>query len=334
MRKLNKFEFILITAISFLFLFTTNKVHAAKVGGIAIEPVYASNQITKNGFLNPKVKPGAYQDFEMNVLSMSNKSQDVTIKPHTAYTSEGISISYDKDKIINTSNLQYDFRSLFKNKSLTFKLPAGSAYKIRFRAKIPEKSFSGLIMGGFYITTNDSIAKGQDTGTTITNKYSYVMPAILNEDGAKAVPKLSLGNIETKGKFVNSKIYNKRPSYINSMSIYSKITDSDNKTVSEYESKDNSVAPNSHFNVTNLVYSGAIRPGNYHIKIVAKSTDPYKWVMEKDFSVSSSQYIGYIIGNNQWIIYIILLLMLIILLLIIILFKRRRKNKQEDTIKK
>lgn len=327
MRNFNKLKVLLFSLISFLFLFTY-RVDAAKVGGIAMEPVYSSNQMSKNGFLNPKVKPGTYQDFEINILSMSNKSQEVTIKPHTAYTSSGISISYDKDMIINTADLKYDFRSLFKNKSLNFNLPAGSTYRVKFRAKIPDKPFAGLIMGGFYITTNDDPASGPDTGTMVKNRYSYVMPSILKEDNVKPIPKLTLGEVEPDGDLINSKIYNRKPSYINNMSIYSKITDSKNKVVSEYESKNNSVAPNTSFYLSNLMYSGVIRPGNYHIKIVANSSDPYKWVMEKDFSVTSSQYIGYIIGSNQWIVYLIIALLLLILLLIIFIIKRRKRKEK------
>ncbi|KRM68159.1 hypothetical protein FD06_GL001373 [Apilactobacillus ozensis DSM 23829 = JCM 17196] len=321
---------MLLIASFILFIFSLqHNVYAAKVGGIAMEPVYSKNQISKNGYLNPRVKPGSYQNFDINILSMSDKNQKITVEPHTAYTSDGISVAYDKDKIISKSNMKNDFRFLFKNKSITFNLPAGKTYRVRFTAKIPNEEFNGIIMGGFYITNNDALEQGQDTGTMINNKYSYVMPAVLNEDGKKAVPKLTLDKIDANGNIVSSKIENKKSAYIDSMSIYSKITNSSGKVVSEYEGKDKSVAPNTNFYLDNLMYSGNIRPGKYHIKIVAKSTDPYKWVMEKDFSVSSAQYIGYIIESNQWILYLILILLLLILILIIFIIKKR-KEKNND----
>ncbi len=106
--------------------------------------------------------------------------------------------------------MKNDFRFLFKNKSITFNLPAGKTYRVRFTAKIPNEEFNGIIMGGFYITNNDALEQGQDTGTMINNKYSYVMPAVLNEDGKKAVPKLTLDKIDANGNIVSSKIENKK----------------------------------------------------------------------------------------------------------------------------
>ncbi|TPR39095.1 WxL protein host-binding domain-containing protein [Apilactobacillus micheneri] len=336
---LKKFK-IIFSSILFLLLllmFHGINTHASVVNGIAMQPVYSSDQISKNGLLNPRVKPGSKVNLSFNIINLSYSTTDITVTPNTAVTSASPSIDYSKSNYKYDNSLKYNFRDFFDNKKINMKLQPKKATRISFTAKIPKDGFNGIILGGFYITTNQESTTNVN-GTTLNNKYSYAMPVILKEDYKKAVPKLTLGDVQAQntqtGPVVTSEIYNKRPAMISGMTMTTDIKDSNGNSIFHNYTNSNSVAPNSNFLKSSYITKNNLNPGTYHIKIVAKS-DVGNWVLEKDFNVSVSQYLSTVLQNNSFLWLIILLIILVLLIILgYFIYRKIKKNKQANNLNK
>lgn len=333
---LRKLKFIVFLALSLatLFIFTNIKVSASNVNGIAMEPIYPKNQISKNGILNPKVNPGSIQKLSFNIINLSSQPMSVSIVPNTAVTSSSPAIDYSKSNYKYDSSLKYNFRNLVTSKIRRINLQSNKPTQVTFNVRVPKNKFYGLIMGGFYISTPET-SSTNNSATAINNKYSYAMPVILREDLKKVFPKMTLGNVFTNNSdnkpVVNSVIYNKRPAMIDGLSMDTTISTSDGKNIYHNLNSDNSVSPNSHFTYSNKIFNKTnLSPGKYHIVIVAKSSVG-EWIMQKDFTVNVSQYIGTIFNNNSWLWLLLLLLVLVIIFIIVYIIYRKHKNKLEDS---
>lgn len=321
---------LFVTFIICIISFSKNS-NASSVNGLAMEPVYSKNQISKNGILNPLVRPGSKQELLFNLINLSNQDATISISPNTAVTSSGPSIDYSKTSYNYDNSLKNNFRSLFSKKKINLTLKPSKPTTIKFTANIPRDDFSGLLMGGFYITSNQN-SISNNSGTLINNKYSYVMPVIMRSNHVKVNPKLTLGSVNSSkdgnNPIVTSKIYNKQPAMIDQMQLDTKISDSNGNNIYHNKNSGNSVAPNSNFNYISTFYDrDNLGPGTYRIKIVAKSPVG-SWILQKDFTIGISQYLGVILHDNSWIWLIILLL--ILLLIFIIIYFIYKKNKSKD----
>lgn len=329
--KIILFSAAIILGINILY---TSSAKASDVNGLAMQPVYPSNQIVKNGILNPRVKPGTKQNLSFNIINLSNQDEKITVQPNTAITSGGPAIDYSHNKYNYDKSLKYNFGQIFSPKKLDLTVKSNKPTKVTFTANIPKNKFKGLLMGGFYITTSQ-ISYNTNSSTSLNNKYTYAMPVIMREDNVKSVPKLSLGDVTNGNSFktpiITSSISNKEPAMIDRMSLDTTIKDPNSNTILHKKSDNNSVAPNSNFKyVTPIDNKDNLDPGKYHIKIIAKSPEG-KWILEKDFTVTVGQYLGTIIQNNQWIWLILALIILLIISLIgYLIYRKRRRNNQSN----
>lgn len=333
MKILKKLVLFSITFCFSLILFFINNVLADGVNGIAMQPVYPNNQITKNGIINPRVSPGDTQNLSFNIINLSNETIKASITPNTAVTSDSPAIDYSKIKYRYDGSLKYSFKDIFKEGTINKKLDPHKVTQVTFKAHIPKEKFKGILMGCFYINTQKTYLN-TNSATAINNKYSYAMPVVLKEDYSKNNPILTLGDVYTSTQnstpLVNSRIYNKHPAIIDNMSMETFISDPSGKRIYHMYQNDNSVAPNSNFTYKNLISNkNILNPGTYHIKIVVKSNEG-KWILEKDFSVGVSQYLGTILQDNSWIWWLILLLILLIVLIIIYIIYKKIKHRNED----
>ncbi|MCF6515599.1 DUF3324 domain-containing protein [Lactobacillus sp. S2-2] len=322
---------IVLSLIITCLLFVSVNTKAQVVKGLALKPIYPSNQIIENGYLNPLVKPGTTQKLSFNIINFSNKTQKVRISANTAKTVGTPAIDYSDHKFLNDNKKQNNFNQLFDKSVIIKNVSPNKPTKITFNAKIPKQGFKGLLLGGFYIDNNLSL-KTQQGSTLINNKYTYVMPVGIKEVDKIVKPKLTLGEVNGKNIFtrpqVNATIYNKKPGLINNMDVNTKVTNEDKKQVVNQRVQMTSVAPSTHFTMQNLANTDTLKPGKYHIRIVANS-DQGKWVLEKDFTISNTQYMGSYLQANSWLIYLIIILILLLLLLIAYLIYRKYKKNQE-----
>lgn len=332
MKKIRNYRFIFYILIFFLALVgLSTKTSAQNVKGLAIQPVYPSNQIQKNGFLNPKVKPGSTQKLSFNIINFSDKIQKVKVSANTVGTSDTPGLDYSKKSFLNDNKKELNFSQLFKNRTVTKKVKPYKQTKITFEAKIPKEKFSGVIFGGFYIDNNLTLDT-KNGGTVLNNKYTYVMPAILREKSTYKNPKLTLGDV--KADAINtypqilSTINNPKPEAIYNMDVNTRVWNENKKKVADQSVKATNVAPNTHFTMRTRSNEDTLNPGRYHIKIIANS-DQGKWVLEKDFQISTSQYVGAVLQNNWWLLILIIVLISLLLLLIAYLIYRKYKKNQE-----
>ncbi|UQS84677.1 DUF916 and DUF3324 domain-containing protein [Apilactobacillus apisilvae] len=328
-KKFKIFLYSIAILLSFVFI-SAQRAQASDVNGLAMEPIYPNNQITKNGILYPMVSPGSTQTLSFNIINLSNQSQKLTISPNTAITSNGPSIDYSQSKYKYDSSLKYKFSDIFFPKKIKLDVKPNTPTKVTFTAKIPKKEFKGLLMGGFYIDTNQT-SYNNDSGTSINNKYTYAMPVIMRENKEKSLPELKLGTVTNgmsfKAPIISSKIYNKQPAMIDQLKMDTTIKDDNNKLIFHSYNNDNSVAPNSSFNYVNTIPNkDNLQPGTYHIKIIAKSPEG-KWILQKSFTVSVGQYLGTIFQNNQWLwLFIIIIILLIVSFIGYLIYKKHKKN--------
>lgn len=332
-KQLSKIFVVFAMLFGFLIMYG-HSANASDVNGLAMEPIYPSNQISKNGILNPRVKAGSNQELSFNIINLSNQPIKVKISPNTAVTSSGPSIDYSRSKYKYDDSLKYNFKQIFSPHEVKLDVEPNKPTKVTFTAKIPKKEFKGLLMGGFYINTNQSSINNA-SGTAINNKYTYSMPVVMREDNVKTSPKLTLGDVTNGVSFrspiITSSIYNKQPAVIDQMTMDTKINDQNGNEIFKSFSNNNSVAPNSNFKYVNTINNkNELSPGKYHIKIIAKSPEG-KWILEKDFTVTVGQYLGTILQNNQWIWLIIALIILAIIALIVyLIYRKHKKNKAQE----
>lgn len=347
----SKFKILKLLSVVFaLFLgfLGSTKVNAATSGDYTIKPGGTSNDVVNvdNGSYIITGDPGQTTEIKLIVINKAEDARNFIYYASTAYTNDNGSLSYNKTKVTDSS-LKIQTKDALSPKKSTFKVPGNTTATITLKVTVPEKKFTGTLMGGVTVAPYKEKAKGTvgSNGNLIKNKFSYSIPVQIHQKGAdNDEPKYSIRTVKpslttsAKGKNqgVEANIHNST-SYTGPLSAKAVVTkngDKSFKITQVYSSQ--SIAPTTNYNLPISWGKKTLQSGDYHLKLTYKTAGGIKsWVLNKDFTITNNDAAKYnklagIKPNYLWLYILLGVLALAIILGLGIYLGKRNNNKNNN----
>lgn len=156
------------------------------------------NQINKTlTYFDLKMEPGQEQEITLTVSNSSDKQTTIILSPNIATTNQNGVIDYSQTKGKLDSTLKTPLSSVI-SKEQEVTLAPNETKQVPFTLKMPDKSFNGLLLGGFYVTKKEEAedSKEAEKNVQIKNNYSYVIGIQLRESLEEVKPQLKMNQIK------------------------------------------------------------------------------------------------------------------------------------------
>lgn len=261
--------------------------------GFSVKPVTNQHQIDRAaGYFQLLVKPDQTERLSLKVHNQADKTRKIQVTPVSAYTNDNGVIAYKPTVTAKLVAKQSQFARLV-SAAQTVTLAPNATRTVTFTVKTPSGHFSGLIDGGFRVralgeTTTTSVKKG----FSIQNRYETVVGATLQQRKQAVSPVVQVGTIKpakVNGQLVAlANVQNIEPALFGKMTIDAKVTNDANQTVAHHKQTDLAMAPNSAFNYHMGWQPKTIKPGKYHLALVATS-GTQRWTVNRDFTITRAQ---------------------------------------------
>jgi len=277
----------------------TNMVQAAKTPsnniGFSVSAQLPENQISReHSFFDFKMQSGQQQTLKVKVYNVTNRDIQIETGIHTAYTNDNGVVEYLAAMKKFDESLKYQMGKLtrLKGKS-TVIIPANESRIVEAQVRIPKTDFQGVMLGGWYFKKIDDKVTSEVKGTTnIRNQYAYVV-GIKYLFGLAPKPELTLAEIEpglvNHHQSTVAELRNTAAVMIPDVTLETTVTNrSTHKTVKTVKKTGVQMAPNTAFHYGFLTGHESLKPGKYHLRMIAKNKT-HHWVLEKDFTVTQAK---------------------------------------------
>lgn len=334
-----KIIFSLLAILSLLWFGGAHQVQAAEGAGFTIRPALPQNQIDQSTYFNLLVKPGETQRLLIYVKNTTKSAKKLKVSAVSAFTQSNGTLGYYPNKHTDKS-AEYTFFGLTEAPK-TIDVGAEAQVPVTFDVKIPEKGFTGQILGSLYVE-DPTVHKSGGSGMAINNKFAMLVGVVLQTSEAKVAPELKLMDVkpgtQDNQASVLATIQNIKPRLFGEITLDGKVYRQGSKdpylTRSE---KGWSFAQNSHFDYA-IFSKEALAPGTYTLDLTVKGADK-TWHWRRNFTITQQQadVIEEKLGRapqtpRLWII-IAIILALVILILLWLIWRQRRKRRETDETK-
>ncbi|RHW48726.1 hypothetical protein DS832_00310 [Bombilactobacillus bombi] len=344
--KGNKRNYLLafVGVVLYFLLFNVTTIRATQTD-YGLKPIYGENQVDQNGQIDIFGNPGQTIKTSIGISNQSDKSQKYVVRFYTAGTSDSGTYIYNND-VKHDSSLKINLSKYISPSKQIVEVPAKTIKNVDINITIPNKKFSGYLMGGYSVSPYKQKVKTTITsnGTLIKNKYSQGIPVKVrqNRDNKKE-PNFKVRNVfptansTSKSRGVNANVQNYVDGFVPSLDVKATVTrrPDDHKFKVKTSGNSQNVAPNSNYNFYIDWGKKPLQAGNYHLHMKYIAADKTKsWVVDKDFSISNADAAKYnklsgIKPNYMWLWILIAILALLLVLGLGIYFGRRNQNKQQ-----
>ncbi|WHM90237.1 DUF916 and DUF3324 domain-containing protein [Lacticaseibacillus rhamnosus] len=330
----------LLACLSFLWFGTHQQAHAADGAGFTISPALPQNQIDQSTYFNLLVKPGETQRLLIYVKNTTKTAKKLKVSPVSAFTQTNGTIGYYPNDHKDNS-AEYTFSQL-AGEPKTIDLAGDAQVPVTFDVKIPEKGFTGQILGSLYVE-DPTVHKSGGGGMAINNKFAMLIGVVLQTSTTEVAPDLNLMAVKPGSQDnragVLATIQNTKPRLFGDMTLDGKVyrQGSDKPYLSRTE-KGWSFAPNSHFDYA-LPSKEALSPGTYTLDLTVRAVGK-TWHWRRNFTITRQQSeaieqkLGREAPQKTWLwIIIAIVLALVILVLLWLVWRQRRKGRETDETK-
>lgn len=306
---------------------------AAVPGEFGVKVILPENQVQKDiGYFDLLVTPTMTQTLEIVLINHADKSRKFAVRVNPAMTSAGGTIDYSQSNKTLDETVPFDISEVVTLEKEIYEVPAASELVIPLQVKMPNKTFSGRVLGGIHVVP-ESTEQQASEGVSLNNKIAYNLAIVLQENTNPVAKNLKLlsGNAEEVNGRAKLQFLMQNPTgtIINELVFSSKIYYEEQLFI-EYTSSKYLVAPYTNFPFNIDLGEESVQAGKYRAEIQAASEES-QWNFSYDFEVAKQQAnavnknLVYPIFDNTGNTQLILLILAIIgaVLIIIVLFKRK-----------
>lgn len=250
------------------------------------------NQINKNlTYFDLKMSPGSTQTISLTVKNGSAEPIELMIEPNTAITNQNGVIDYSKQEYEKDSSLKYAFSDLISPKKKVT-LQGHEAKEVPFTIQMPQESFDGIILGGFYIYQINQADDPEETNhVQLKNEFSYVIGVKLAETENTVQPNLKLNEVQAElmnyRPVVTANLQNIEPVIVNNLEVEARITkEGQQEMLYETKKSQMSMAPNSNFDFPIRWEGRRLESGKYHLYVTATDGNQ-TWEFDKMFEIKA-----------------------------------------------
>ncbi|WP_317913830.1 DUF916 domain-containing protein [Carnobacterium maltaromaticum] len=146
-----KKKFLIVLSIIFICIISFPKESQADSMAYSVKADIPENQIDKaKTYFDLKMAPGQRQEISLTVSNSGDEETSIFITPNNATTNQNGVIDYSEEKAKLDSTLKIPLTSIISGKQ-EVKLNPKETKQVTFVIQMPEKEYSGDILGGFYI---------------------------------------------------------------------------------------------------------------------------------------------------------------------------------------
>ena len=317
-----------------------------KRAGFTVQPVLPENQINSEvSYFHLPIQRGENQVVSVKLMNNTDKEERYRVQVVPAATNKNGMITYNEiDKSVDSS-MEISIKEIVKPKESEITVPAYGTVEAALEIVPPAEKFSGILLGGIYITPPSKENTDKSQGVSVTNTYGYSIGIVLTEDPATPIfgeTDLHLLNVSPEidygSKIVEAVIQNPYPEAMEQLTVEGRIVQKGkDKTIINNTLKDVRIAPNSVFPFQLDWGMNQVTPGDYTFKGAIKGKDK-DWTFEKNFTISgkaaekmNKQTTFKIFIPDWWLsaFYLIGVLTCVVLLLLILRIIQRRKEKKK-----
>lgn len=304
--------------------------------GYNITPLFPAEQYDEiNTYFDLTVTPDTTTHVGMDIHNTSDYEKKINIGFNTATTNKYGVIDYTKEKVVDNS-LKIQINELVSGpKSVT--IPAKETKRVAYTVQVPEKSFDGILLGGFFIE-EEYPEDRPSTNQMIDNTFSYTVALRMQENEKKIRPDLVLNEINqgvhNYKNTVFANLQNPTATIINDLYLQVKVKDLETQeTIVSFEKSHLQMAPNSNFDLPIEYAKKYIPVGSYEMQITAQDGKENSWRLNKKFQIKRKDANTFeerqIAAWVKWVAVIIIGLLIVILALLIFLLKKKNRGQQE-----
>ena len=264
-----------------------------------VSAVLPENQIDeKKNYFDLLVETGKEQELVLVFQNHADREIEVSIVPQNATTSSTGNINYTGVGCILENSVAYTFTDVCSPKQI-IQIGANEKRDIRFLLTVPEEKFIGTLLGGFqiYETFSDDLgnneAEKKSGAIEIQNRFEFVIGVMLRETTDEVAPDFKLGKIEPSvwnARFaIAAEIELPAATIVKDFTFSGKIVSKKSEDVIFYiEQNCFSMAPNSIYRFLENIHPDDLPVGAYTMHLDIEGNGQ-KWILEKDFAISSEQ---------------------------------------------
>ncbi len=341
--------FLLLTVFFTIFYYQigVESIHATEKAGASfvISGNMPANQQSESGYFDLLVEPGDLQTLEVNITNVTNQEIEVVVTLADATTTNNGSVNYQVDDTLERdSSLKLSFLDMASLDNEQYRIAANSTVSVPIHLTIPDRSFSGIVLGGITATeqltdeaTHDS---SNNTTTGIQNIYSYSIAALLRENEDSVETNMVLNEVFAAQRnyrnYIHTNLQNRSPRIINELSVEAKVYNEKNDLAYQSESAGLKMAPNSNFDYGINLQETKFIPGDYllSMKVIA---DGIEFHFTEEFTIETNEAKKYnesavLIETQETspYLYIIIAILLGIMGTLFIVYVKKQKVKKNE----
>lgn len=264
-------------------------VHAASTNFQAAAEL-PSNQIDKQiHYFNLLVTPGSQQDLLILIQNTDSGSHRISVSPNRAGTNGNGLIDYSKHKQAKPKSLALNIED-YLPKPKIYTVDPHSTRRIKLRLNVPNKSWSGILLGGIRVEELDPNASGQKANSRVA--YNIAIELQTSKTLPKQTPQLQFNGVQLKerasGDSVNALLENPAPMIQSGLHVNAQIFHRNGtKVVMNRELSGITMAPNSIMTFPITQSAKMLRPGHYRL-VIDGNNQSETWHFERDFTIHAT----------------------------------------------
>lgn len=299
-----------------------------------VNAVLPENQRAEtSSYFDLHVQPNDSQTLQVNVINNTDEQKRFSIQVLDGVTSENGTINYDLPKKYDQT-LQYRLSELvFGPKEVV--VASRQTEGVNFNLQLPDKVFSGLILGGIKITE----VKNETHSGGITNLFSYVIPIKLRESETMVPNKINFKGIQVKDNedhpTVRAVLQNPQPTITRNVEMTTKIYAGKQQVIAQNTKKELKFAPNTLFSLPIYLGKQPLEPGKYEVEITLKAEgidehwrDSFNLTKKQAKKINSQFSVQKKKNSINIYLWILLIIALLIIVACTFIYKNRQANKK------
>lgn len=258
----------------------------------SVMPQLPNNQIDRSaGYYDLLVKPGATQTLRMTITNQDTATHRYRVSPNRAVTNANGVIDYSRHGSPASADLAVNIEQLFSAPQ-TVTIPAGGSQTVRVKLTVPKQRFTGVVLGGLYVTQVAEADAKTKQGVGFTNRFAYATAVQLQMSRKAVAPQLTLTKVQPTSKQqtppLTATLANIKPTVVHDLSVTAKLTHQGASKPALTASKTQlSMAPNSTLAFALGQPGQRLKAGRYTLTLTAK-TDTTTWRFTKRLTLQGT----------------------------------------------
>lgn len=291
---LTSFAIFLSFLLPFQTLAADDNSSGKKNANFTIEAVLPENQVNNTvTYYYLLVQPGESQTVHVKIINSGNETGTYNIDLVPAATNSNGLVTYNEVGKAVDESMTVSLSDIAKPETEEVSVEANSTKEVAIEITPPAENFSGIVLGGVYVSLKDATEAKDAKGVSINNTYGYSIGMVLTEDEEASMygetdlklTKLS-PEINAGSKILEASIQNPYPEIMTELKVSGKIVKKGQKeTIASSRLDEARIAPNSVLPFQIDWGMQNVEAGTYTFKGTVKGKEK-NWTFEEDFKIS------------------------------------------------